>query len=115
MDKPPRSPDAARRTSRSAPGRTLRPAKQALNGHGRLERSVFSFGGGKADGGREMVDLLGGKGANVAEMCRLGLPVPPGFTISTEVCTWYYEHGASYPQSVREEVARALEQVERVM
>ena len=53
-------------------------------------RSVYAFGGGKADGRADMKELLGGKGANLAEMARLGMPVPPGFTITTEVCTYYY-------------------------
>ena len=54
---------------------------------------VYSFGDGKAEGQSYMRNLLGGKGANLAEMSNLGLPVPPGFTITTEVCTYYYDHG----------------------
>ncbi|WP_430911921.1 pyruvate, phosphate dikinase [Methylobacterium sp. sgz302541] len=69
---------------------------------------VYSFGDGKAEGRSSMRDLLGGKGANLAEMCNLGLPVPPGFTITTEVCTAYYENGKSYPPGLREQVAEAL-------
>ncbi|NUP96114.1 MAG: pyruvate, phosphate dikinase, partial [Planctomycetaceae bacterium] len=79
----------------------------------RSERLVYSFGGGKADGDRTMKDLLGGKGANLAEMSRLGLPVPPGFTLSTEVCTHFYSHGRRYPSSLEHEVQAALEKVER--
>ena len=58
---------------------------------------VYGFGGGRADGTAAMRALLGGKGANLAEMSNLGLPVPPGFTISTAVCAWFYAHGKSYP------------------
>ena len=88
-------------------------AKPARARTPRPERLVYSFGGGKADGDRTMKDLLGGKGANLAEMSRLGLPVPPGFTLSTEVCTHFYSHGRKYPTSLEREVQAALEQVER--
>jgi len=60
-----------------------------------------------------MKELLGGKGANLAEMASLGLPVPPGFTITTELCTWYYDHGKSYPEELDAEVKAALAEVER--
>jgi pyruvate,orthophosphate dikinase len=73
---------------------------------------VFSFGEGRADGHREMGDLLGGKGANLAEMCNLGLPVPPGFTVSTEVCGWYYDHRLSYPPGLENQVRLALAKIE---
>jgi pyruvate,orthophosphate dikinase len=66
------------------------------------------FGGGTAEGRAEMKDLLGGKGAGLAEMSSLGLPVPPGFTITTEVCSYYYGHGKSYPPELRKEVAEGL-------
>jgi pyruvate, orthophosphate dikinase len=59
---------------------------------------VYAFGAGKADGRARMRDLLGGKGANLAEMANLGLPVPPGFTITTEVCTYFYAHDRTYPK-----------------
>ena len=76
---------------------------------------VYHFGGGTADGDGSMKPLLGGKGANLAEMARIGLPVPPGFTITTEVCTWYYDHDKSYPaelkELVREGIARMEERV----
>src|SRR6185503_10792940 len=61
---------------------------------------VFSFGSGKADGNETQKDLLGGKGANLHGMTRLGLPVPPGFTISTEVCTFFYANKKSYPKKL---------------
>ena len=77
------------------------------------ETWVYSFGGGTADGDASMRNLLGGKGANLAEMAKLGLPVPPGFTISTAVCTAYYELGRDYPSSLAGQVDAALEQLER--
>ncbi|WP_299481185.1 pyruvate, phosphate dikinase [uncultured Roseibium sp.] len=76
-----------------------------------MAKWVYSFGNGAADGAAEMRNLLGGKGANLAEMSSLGLPVPPGFTITTEVCTWYYEHEKSYPDELAAQVTAALDQV----
>jgi pyruvate,orthophosphate dikinase len=73
---------------------------------------VYRFGAGRADGRAEMKNLLGGKGANLAEMSNLGLPVPPGFTISTEVCTHYYGNGHTYPAGLEAEVGAALAAVE---
>jgi pyruvate, orthophosphate dikinase len=75
---------------------------------------VYAFGGGGADGDATMKDLLGGKGANLAEMSSLGLPVPPGFTITTEACTHFYANERRYPDSLRAEVATALATVERL-
>ena len=77
-----------------------------------LTKWVYSFGDGKADGSAEMRALLGGKGANLAEMSAAGLPVPPGFTITTEVCTAYYEGGESYPEGLKAEVEAALAKIE---
>ena len=76
---------------------------------------VYYFGNGKAEGKAEMKGLLGGKGANLAEMTNIKLPVPPGFTITTEVCTYYYDHGQSYPKSLRKDVEAALKKVEKSM
>jgi pyruvate,orthophosphate dikinase len=76
-----------------------------------MTKWVYTFGDGKAEGESGMKNLLGGKGANLAEMSNLGLPVPPGFTIPTEVCTWYYENGKSYPPSLKEDVDAALAHV----
>jgi pyruvate,orthophosphate dikinase len=76
-------------------------------------RGVYSFGNGKAQGRANMRNLLGGKGAGLAEMANLGLPVPPGFTITTEVCTYYYENGKTYPKGLDRQVAAALAQVGR--
>ncbi len=79
---------------------------------------VYSFGGGVADGNESMKNLLGGKGANLAEMAGhpdLLLPVPPGFTITTEVCTYYYDHGKSYPESLIAETNEAIKKVEHLI
>ncbi|MEM7663851.1 MAG: pyruvate, phosphate dikinase [Pseudomonadota bacterium] len=78
------------------------------------ETWVYSFGGGSADGDASMKNLLGGKGANLAEMAKLGLPVPPGFTLSTAVCTAYYDSGESYPPTLDAQVEAALTQLEEV-
>ena len=75
---------------------------------------VFGFGNGKAEGRVDMRNLLGGKGAGLAEMANLGLPVPPGFTITTAVCTHYYENGNAYPKNLQEQVRAALAQVGRI-
>ncbi|SFS49980.1 pyruvate, phosphate dikinase [Brevundimonas viscosa] len=76
---------------------------------------VYGFGGGSADGDASMKNLLGGKGANLAEMSALGLPVPPGFTITTEACNHYYQQGRSYPADLEAQVKAGLEQVESVV
>jgi len=76
---------------------------------------VYSFGGGSADGRSDMKNLLGGKGANLAEMANLGIPVPAGFTITTEVCTFYYDHGRSYPAELEQQVDAALAKTEEIM
>ena len=73
-----------------------------------MTKWVYTFGNGSAEGRAEMKNLLGGKGANLAEMSSLGLPVPPGFTITTEVCTWFYDNGKTYPAELSAEVEAAL-------
>ncbi|HEV7910293.1 MAG TPA: PEP/pyruvate-binding domain-containing protein, partial [Methylocella sp.] len=75
---------------------------------------VYAFGGGKAAGRAAMRNLLGGKGAGLAEMAHLGLPVPPGFTITTEVCTYFYAHGKTYPKDLKAQVEAALAAVGRI-
>jgi pyruvate, orthophosphate dikinase len=75
---------------------------------------VYAFGGGKAEGRASMRNLLGGKGAGLAEMAQLGLPVPPGFTITTEVCTYFYAHGKTYPKELKRRVAAALTEIGRL-
>ncbi len=76
---------------------------------------VYYFGGGKAEGRADMKNLLGGKGANLAEMVNLKLPVPAGFTLTTDVCTYYYEHKEKYPKSLAKDVEKALKKVEKEM
>lgn len=78
----------------------------------REKRYVYSFGSDKADGKASMKDLLGGKGANLAEMASIGLPVPPGMTITTEVCTHYYAHGHTYPEDLPNQVRHGLRGIE---
>src|SRR5206468_5627080 len=75
---------------------------------------VYTFGDGKAEGKASMRDLLGGKGANLAEMANLGLPVPPGFTIPTSVCTYFYAHDKTYPKELKAQVEKALEHVGKI-
>ena len=84
-------------------------AKRAAKKTSRRTKYVYFFGDGKADGAGEMKKLLGGKGANLAEMSGIGIPVPAGFTITTEVCTYYYDHGRSYPA----ELERQVKELER--
>ncbi|MGK6354965.1 pyruvate, phosphate dikinase [Sphingomonas sp. DT-207] len=79
-----------------------------------MTQYVYRFGGGVSDGGAGDKNLLGGKGANLAEMASIGLPVPPGFTISTEMCTRYYEEGETFPQSVKAEVANGIAHIEGI-
>src|SRR5215218_9228602 len=71
------------------------------------------FFGRKTDGNGSMKPLLGGKGANLAEMCRIGLPVPPGFTITTEVCTYYYANKRTYPPTLRKEMESGVAALEQ--
>src|SRR5579862_8514754 len=80
-----------------------------------MGRWVYRFGNGKAEGRAEMKNLLGGKGANLAEMSNLGLPVPAGFTVTTEVCTHFYANGKSYPAGLEAEVGEALAGVEALV
>jgi pyruvate,orthophosphate dikinase len=79
-----------------------------------MTRFVYRFGGGVTDGEAGNKNLLGGKGANLAEMASIGLPVPPGFTISTEMCARYYEEGETFPDSLREQIAAGLAHIEGV-
>jgi pyruvate,orthophosphate dikinase len=79
------------------------------------KKYVYFFGSGKADGKADMKNLLGGKGANIAEMTNLGIPVPPGFTITTEVCTLYYKNNRKYPKELKGQVETALAKVEKMM
>src|SRR5947209_17749478 len=76
---------------------------------------VYNFGSKKADGDGSMKALLGGKGANLAEMTRIGLPVPPGFTITTEVCTYYYANKRTYPKELQAQVEAGVANMEKTL
>src|SRR5438477_11139069 len=76
---------------------------------------VYYFGQGKADGNGTIKALLGGKGANLAEMTRINLPVPPGFTISTEVCTYFYAHKRTYPTALQAQIEEGIRRMERII
>src|SRR5436305_10253107 len=76
---------------------------------------VYIFGNKKADGDGKMKPLLGGKGANLAEMTRIGLPVPPGFTITTEVCTYYYDNKRTYPKELQKQSEAGVANMEKIM
>jgi pyruvate,orthophosphate dikinase len=78
-------------------------------------KMVYFFGGGSGEGNAKMKNLLGGKGANLAEMANLGVPVPPGFTITTEVCTYFYQNKKKYPAGLKEKVAEAMRKIEKIM
>src|SRR5256714_4450800 len=88
---------------------------QAVSRKRKTSKYVYLFAGGKADGDGSMKPLLGGKGANLAEMTRIGLPVPPGFTITTEVCTYFYAHKRTYPSSLQAEIESGIANMERIM
>ena len=80
-----------------------------------MSKWVYTFGDGKAEGDASMRNLLGGKGANLAEMNKVGLPVPPGFTVTTEVCTYYYNNNKTYPSDLKDQVREAVASVEKIM
>jgi pyruvate,orthophosphate dikinase len=82
---------------------------------GKNNKYVYFFGGKKAEGKAEMKSLLGGKGANLAEMVNIGIPVPAGFTITTELCTYYYANGRKYPKELKDQVLKAIRKVEKEM
>jgi pyruvate,orthophosphate dikinase len=93
------------------PAKKAVPAKPVLAEAVKPNKWVYTFGDGKAEGKAGLKDLLGGKGANLAEMANLGLPVPPGFTIPTSVCTYFYEHDKTYPKELKTQVEKALDHV----
>src|SRR5262245_64783575 len=88
-------------------------SKNSSRSSGKLTKYVYFFGGGKADGNGGMKPLLGGKGANLAEMTSIDLPVPPGFTITTEVCDLYYKSGRKLPAGLMDEVAKNIATLEK--
>ena len=92
------------------------PAKKAAaKSSGKSTKYVYTWGAGKADGDGSMKALLGGKGANLAEMTRIGLPVPPGFTITTEVCTYFYANRKSYPGTLQSQMEAGVKNMEKIM
>jgi pyruvate,orthophosphate dikinase len=115
-------PASARQALKKAPAKgaakaPVKPAKKAAPAKApvveavKANKWVYTFGDGKAEGKAGLKDLLGGKGANLAEMANLGLPVPPGFTIPTSVCTYFYEHDKTYPRELKAQVEKALDHV----
>lgn len=103
---------APKKAARKAVKKTVKAAKVSAPQKGKL---VYSFGDGRAEGRADMRNLLGGKGANLAEMSNIGLPVPPGLTITTEVCTAYYKNGKQYPRELKGQVDAALAKVEKLV
>src|SRR5881396_2168244 len=107
-------------TKQKSPARGKRQRRRSSSAHAAIRekrkktrRYVYYFGDGHADGSGSMKPLLGGKGANLHEMTRIGLPVPPGFTITTELCSYFYDHNRSYPSQLEAEVAAAMAKVEK--
>src|SRR5204862_3289487 len=110
----PKGKAAGRKRIRRMPKRLrLRARRRARGRKMKTLRYVYYFGDGHADGAGSMKPLLGGKGANLHEMTRIGLPVPPGFTMTTEVCSYFYAHNRTYPPELKASVATALAQVEK--
>jgi pyruvate,orthophosphate dikinase len=106
-----KSPAKSAKAGTKAAKSAAKPAKGTKPAKGKW---VYAFGGGKAAGRASMRNLLGGKGAGLAEMAHLGLPVPPGFTITTEVCTHFYDSGKAYPKDLKAQVDAALAEVGRI-
>src|SRR5580704_8508627 len=102
---------SAAKSAKAKPTKAKAAKSAAKPGKGKW---VYAFGGGKAAGRASMRNLLGGKGAGLAEMAHLGLPVPPGFTITTEVCTHFYDNGKAYPKDLKAQVDAALAEVGRI-
>src|SRR6184192_2379571 len=107
-----RKVSASRRGTKPASGHRSKGKPAAKH---EAAKFVYYFGESKADGNGKMKPLLGGKGANLAEMTRIGLPVPPGFTISTEICTYFYAHNRSYPRTMQAEVEEGIRRMEGIM
>jgi pyruvate,orthophosphate dikinase len=100
---------------RKSTGRGSTTKEPAASKKSKTPKYVYYFGDGQADGTGKMKPLLGGKGANLAEMTRIDLPVPPGFTITTEVCTYFYAHNRSYPPSLQAEIEKGVANMEGIM
>src|SRR5262245_36068754 len=97
--------------SKASAKAVAKPAAKAVAVAEKAGKWVYTFGDGKAEGKAGLRDLLGGKGANLAEMANLGLPVPPGFTIPTSACTYFYAHGKTYPKELKTQIEKALDYV----
>src|SRR5262249_19430089 len=106
----PKAPAKVAKSSTIKPSAT-KPAGKSAAAAAKAGKWVYTFGDGKAEGSAELRDLLGGKGANLAEMANLGLPVPPGFTIPTSVCTYFYANDKTYPKELKAQVEKALDHV----
>jgi len=106
------SKKAAASTKKTVTRRAKKVAPRAAMS-GRAKKYVYSFGSGKAEGNRHMKDTLGGKGSGLAEMTNAGLPVPPGFTISTDACNLYYAQGHKLPAAIDAEIATHLKRLEK--
>src|SRR6266436_1145588 len=100
----------ARRPAKTTAKTNARPATSVKGG-----KITYFFGKSRCDGKGDMKALLGGKGANLAAMTRIGLPVPPGFTITTDVCTYYYQNGKSYPKELDLQVRSGVEFIEKIL
>src|SRR5574343_189329 len=110
----------AKKSSAKKPAKKAAPAKKpaakkAAPKPAKSAKYVYTWGAGRADGDGSMKALLGGKGANLAEMTRIGLPVPPGFTITTEVCTYYYANKRTYPASLQAQMEAGVANMEKIM
>jgi len=103
----------AKKSAGKKPAKQKRAAKPAQAS--KATKYVYSWGAGKADGNGSMKPLLGGKGANLQEMTRIGLPVPPGFTITTEVCTYFYDHKKTYPKELQGQMQAGMANMEKIM
>src|SRR5450432_3616695 len=103
---------AAEKSAEKSVGRMIANAKAA---NAKPGKRVYFFGGGKSDGSKELKNLLGGKGANLAEMANIGLPVPPGFTITTEVCTEFYDNGKKLPKALDADIRSMVARMEKLV
>jgi pyruvate,orthophosphate dikinase len=109
-----RRPASRKKRSKPAPAKRMATRKPPKIAAAKSSQWVYTFGGGKAQGRSGMKDLLGGKGANLAEMANLGLPVPPGFTITTAVCTHYYANNNRYPKELEKQVDAGLAHIAKI-
>ncbi|WP_221029304.1 pyruvate, phosphate dikinase [Actomonas aquatica] len=108
----------AKKTAKKAVKKTAKAVKKApatKKSAAKAPKYVYSWGDGKADGNSTMKNLLGGKGANLAEMSRIGLPVPAGFTVTTEVCTYFYDNGRKYPKELQAQIEEGIAKMEKSM